>query len=89
MTGQAVYTIISNNGYIAYNVYTPNDFQVNYTMHLQSMIKWLIQYVSYYKRCKIVAQQFIEKNNENNLLIVSDEDFASIAVAKNRNKKGF
>ena len=56
-------------------------------MHLQSMIKWLIQYVSYYKRCKIVAQQFIEKNNENNLLIVSDEDFASIAVAKNRNKK--
>ena len=87
VTGQAAYTIISNNGYIAYNVYTPNDFHVNYTMHLQSMIKWLIQYVSYYKRCKIVAQQFIEKNSENNLLIVSDEDFASIAVGKNRNKK--
>jgi UDP-N-acetylglucosamine--N-acetylmuramyl-(pentapeptide) pyrophosphoryl-undecaprenol N-acetylglucosamine transferase len=87
VTGQAAYTIISNNGYIAHNVYAPNDFQVNYTMHLQSMIKWLIQYVSYYKRCKIVAQQFIEKNSEDNLLIVSDEDFASIAVGKNRNKK--
>jgi len=51
------------------------------------MIKWLIQYVSYYKRCKIIAQQFIEKNNERNLLIVSDEDFASITVGKNRNMK--
>jgi UDP-N-acetylglucosamine--N-acetylmuramyl-(pentapeptide) pyrophosphoryl-undecaprenol N-acetylglucosamine transferase len=56
-------------------------------MHLQSMIKWLIQYVSYYKRCKIIAQQFIEKNSEYNLLIVSDEDFASITVGKNRNRK--
>ena len=87
VTGQAAYTIISNNGYAAYNVYTPNDFQVNYSMHLQSMIKWLIQYVSYYRRCKIIAKQFIEKNSEYNLLIVSDEDFASIAVGKNRNKK--
>ena len=60
---------------------------MNYSMHLQSMIKWLIQYVSYYKRCKIIAQQFIEKNNERNLLIVSDEDFASIIVGKNRNMK--
>jgi UDP-N-acetylglucosamine--N-acetylmuramyl-(pentapeptide) pyrophosphoryl-undecaprenol N-acetylglucosamine transferase len=87
VTGQAAYTIISNNGYAAYNVYTPNDFQVNYSMHLQSMIKWLIQYASYYRRCKIIAKQFIEKNSEYNLLIVSDEDFASIAVGKNRNKK--
>ena len=87
VTGQAAYTIISNNGYVAYNVYTPNDFHVNYSMHLQSMIKWLIQYVSYYNRCKIIAEQFIEKNSKCNLLIVSDEDFASIAVGKNKNKK--
>src|SRR5688572_4996715 len=84
VTGRAAYTIISNKGYVAYDVYTPNNFQVNYSMHLQSMIKWFIQYVSYYKRCKIIAQQFIEKNNEHNLLIVSDEDFASIIVGKNR-----
>jgi UDP-N-acetylglucosamine--N-acetylmuramyl-(pentapeptide) pyrophosphoryl-undecaprenol N-acetylglucosamine transferase len=50
-------------------------------------MKWLIQYVSYYKRCKIIAQQFIEKNSKYNPLIVSDEDFASIAAGKNRNKK--
>lgn len=87
VTGSAAYTIISNKGYVAYDVYTPNNFQVNYSMHLQSMIKWLIQYVSYYKRCKIIAQQFIEKNNERNLLIVSDEDFASITVGKNKNMK--
>ncbi|MFZ1876914.1 MAG: glycosyltransferase [Nitrososphaeraceae archaeon] len=87
VTGSAAYTIISNKGYVAYDVYTPNNFQVNYSMHLQSMIKWLIQYVSYYKRCKIIAQHFIEKNNERNLLIVSDEDFASITVGKNRNMK--
>lgn len=87
VTGSAAYTIISNKGYVAYDVYTPNNFQVNYSMHLQSMIKWFIQYVSYYKRCKIIAQQFIEKNNERNLLIVSDEDFASITVGKNRNMK--
>jgi UDP-N-acetylglucosamine--N-acetylmuramyl-(pentapeptide) pyrophosphoryl-undecaprenol N-acetylglucosamine transferase len=87
VTGRAAYTIISNKGYVAYDVYTPNNFQVNYSMHLQSMIRWLIQYISYYKRCKIIAQQFIEKNNERNLLIVSDEDFASITVGKNRNMK--
>jgi UDP-N-acetylglucosamine--N-acetylmuramyl-(pentapeptide) pyrophosphoryl-undecaprenol N-acetylglucosamine transferase len=87
VTGQAAYTIILNNGYIAYNAYTPNDFQINCSMQLQSMIKWLIQYVSYYKRCKIIAQQFIENNNECDLLIVSDEDFASITVGKNKNIK--
>jgi len=87
VTGGAAYTIISNKGYVAYDVYTPNNFQMNYSMHLQSMIRWFIQYVSYYKRCKIIAQQFIEKNNERNLLIVSDEDFASITVGKNRNMK--
>lgn len=87
VTGQAASTIISNNGYVAYNVYTPNDFQVNYSMHLQSMIKWLIQYVSYYKRCKMIAQHFIKKNSKCKLLIVSDEDFASIAVGKNSNKR--
>jgi UDP-N-acetylglucosamine--N-acetylmuramyl-(pentapeptide) pyrophosphoryl-undecaprenol N-acetylglucosamine transferase len=87
VTGQAAYAIISNNGYVAYNVYIPNDFQVNHSMHLQSMIKWLIQYISYYKRCKAIAQQFIEKNSKCNLLIVSDEDFASIAVGENKNKK--
>ena len=32
VTGQAAYTIISNKGYVAYNVYTPNNFQVNYSM---------------------------------------------------------
>jgi UDP-N-acetylglucosamine--N-acetylmuramyl-(pentapeptide) pyrophosphoryl-undecaprenol N-acetylglucosamine transferase len=87
VTGQAAYTIISNKGYVAYDVYTPNNFEVNYSMSLQSMMKWLIQYISYYKKCKIIAQQFIEKNDEDDLLIVSDEDFASIAVAENKNKK--
>ena len=87
VTGQAAYTIISNNGYVAYNAYIPNDFQVNYYMHLQSMMKWLIQYVSYYKRCKIIAQQFIEKNSKYNPLIVSDEDFASISVGEKKNRK--
>jgi UDP-N-acetylglucosamine--N-acetylmuramyl-(pentapeptide) pyrophosphoryl-undecaprenol N-acetylglucosamine transferase len=87
VTGQAAYTIISNKGYVAYDVYTPNKFQVNHSMHLQSMMKWLIQYASYYKRCKIIARQFIEKNNEYNPLIISDEDFASIAVGENKNKK--
>lgn len=87
VTGQAAYTIISNKGYVAYDVYAPNNLHVNYSMHLQSMIKWLIQYVSYYKRCKTIAQQFIEKKSECNLLIVSDEDFASITVGKKRNRK--
>jgi len=87
VTGQAAHTLISNNGYIAYDVYTPNKFQVNYSMHLRSMIKWLIQYISYYRRCKVIARQFIEKNNEYNPLIVSDEDFASIAVGESKNKK--
>lgn len=86
VTGQAAYNIISNKGYFAYDVYTPNRFNVDGSMQLKSIMKWLLQYVSYYRKCKVIAQGIIEKyNNNNNALIVSDEDFASVAIAEKKN----
>ena len=40
-----------------------------------------------YNIFKIISKKLIYKNNELNILIFSDEDFASITVGKNRNMK--
>jgi UDP-N-acetylglucosamine--N-acetylmuramyl-(pentapeptide) pyrophosphoryl-undecaprenol N-acetylglucosamine transferase len=39
----------------------------------------------YYRKCKLIATGFVDKNEDS--LIVSDEDFASIAVGEKRNRK--
>jgi UDP-N-acetylglucosamine--N-acetylmuramyl-(pentapeptide) pyrophosphoryl-undecaprenol N-acetylglucosamine transferase len=39
----------------------------------------------YYRKCKLIATRFVDKNEDS--LIVSDEDFASIAVGEKRNRK--
>jgi UDP-N-acetylglucosamine--N-acetylmuramyl-(pentapeptide) pyrophosphoryl-undecaprenol N-acetylglucosamine transferase len=87
ITGQAAYNIISNKGYLAYDVYKPDKFNVDNLMQLRSPLKWILQYIQYYRKCKVIAGEFIEKNNKNNGLIISDEDFASIAIGEKRKRK--
>ena len=84
VTGQSAHDIISKKGYFAYDVYTPNIFNVDDLMQLKSIKKWLLQYFLYYRKCKAIAKEIIEKNDNNNALIVSDEDLGSIAIAEKK-----
>ena len=52
---------------------------------LQNLFKWLIGYYLYYKKCKVIAKEILD--NHYDRLIVSDEDFASIAVAKEMGRR--
>ena len=85
ITGRPAYNIFLNSGYPAYDVYRPEKFDVNNAMHLRSRLKWLFKYFLYYRKCKKIANDFIYNNEEG--LIVSDEDFASIAVGEKQNRK--
>jgi UDP-N-acetylglucosamine--N-acetylmuramyl-(pentapeptide) pyrophosphoryl-undecaprenol N-acetylglucosamine transferase len=50
---------------------------------LQNSLKWLWKYYKYYKHCKDISSKII--NNENPCLIISDEDFASLSIAQEKN----
>ena len=59
-------------------------FYVNSRGELHHSFIWLLSYLSYYKKCKLSASKVL---NENPGLIVSDEDFASIAIGEKMNRK--
>src|SRR6266498_2347670 len=85
ITGRPAYDIFSRNGYVVDDVYSPEKFDIDNLMQLQSPLRWLFKYFMYYRKCKLIATGFVDKNEDS--LIVSDEDFASIAVGEKRNRK--
>lgn len=85
ITGRPAYDIFSKNGYLVDDVYSPEKFDIDSLMQLRSPLKWLFKYFMYYRKCKLIATGFVDKNEDS--LIVSDEDFASIAVGEKRNRK--
>jgi UDP-N-acetylglucosamine--N-acetylmuramyl-(pentapeptide) pyrophosphoryl-undecaprenol N-acetylglucosamine transferase len=97
ITGQYAYSLISKKGYCALDLYKPEKLFIG-SEELHHPFKWLVKYVWYYRKCKIAAENIINKEKEkkdekydgvehNSDLIVSDEDFASIAVAEKMNIK--
>lgn len=84
ITGSPAYDIFLNYGYSAENVYNPEHFDIDSSMQLRSHLKWLFKYFLYYRRCKQIATDFVNKRDD---LIVSDEDFASIAIGEKKNRK--
>ena len=85
VSGLSAYNIISRKGYLVHDVYRPKKFNVDNLMQLRSHLKWILQYISYYRKGMTVAKELIQKNR--NGLIVSDEDFASIAVGDKMKRK--
>jgi UDP-N-acetylglucosamine--N-acetylmuramyl-(pentapeptide) pyrophosphoryl-undecaprenol N-acetylglucosamine transferase len=85
VTGRPAYDIFLNNGYSVENVYGPEKFDIDNLMQLHSPLKWLFRYFMYYRKCKLIATGFVDSNKDS--LIVSDEDFASIAVGEKKNRK--
>src|SRR5437867_11403396 len=68
--------MLARNGFNVLDVYKPEKFVVE-SGQLQHSFKWLMDYYSYYKKCKVIAKEILNRRSG---LIVSDEDFASIAV---------
>jgi UDP-N-acetylglucosamine--N-acetylmuramyl-(pentapeptide) pyrophosphoryl-undecaprenol N-acetylglucosamine transferase len=83
VSGEGAASLIAKKGYSAMDVYRPEKFVVE-SGKLQHSFKWLMDYYSYYKKCKVIAKEILEKNNG---LIVSDEDFASIAIGEEMSRR--
>src|SRR5918997_6761200 len=84
VTGKHAFELISNRGYCASDLYKPEGFSIQ-SGELHHPFRWLLRYFWYYEKCKGIAEKVVKiHNNEysDGGLIVSDEDFASIAVAE-------
>lgn len=84
-TGRPAYDIFFNNGHNVDDVYSSKKFDIDNLMQLRSPLRWLFKYFMYYRRCKVIATGIVDKYEE--CLIVSDEDFASIAVGEKKNRR--
>ena len=84
VTGSAAFTFLTSYGLKAFNLYEPPKFEIE-SGKLNHSFTWLIKYLLYYKKCKEIATKIIGTNIEE--LIVSDEDFASISIAEEKNLK--
>jgi UDP-N-acetylglucosamine--N-acetylmuramyl-(pentapeptide) pyrophosphoryl-undecaprenol N-acetylglucosamine transferase len=81
VSGEGASTLIARKGFKSLDVYKPDKFIVE-SGQLQHVFHWILRYYLYYKKCKAIAKKIL---NNCNGLIISDEDFASIAVG---NKMG-
>ncbi|MFL6441230.1 MAG: glycosyltransferase [Nitrososphaeraceae archaeon] len=83
VSGAWAVNLISKNDYSASNLYKPINFYIH-SGELKKSFIWLIKYLSYYKKCKLAAEEFLTKHDG---IIVSDEDFASIAIGEKMDRK--
>jgi UDP-N-acetylglucosamine--N-acetylmuramyl-(pentapeptide) pyrophosphoryl-undecaprenol N-acetylglucosamine transferase len=83
VSGEGASSLLTKKGFNVLDVYRPEKFIVE-SGELQHSFKWLMNYYSYYKRCKVIAKEILDKHNG---LIVSDEDFASIAVGEKMKRR--
>jgi UDP-N-acetylglucosamine--N-acetylmuramyl-(pentapeptide) pyrophosphoryl-undecaprenol N-acetylglucosamine transferase len=83
VSGEGAPKLIEKRGFGVLDVYRPEKFNVQ-DGQLQKSFKWLMGYYSYYKKCKVIARDVLDKNEG---LVISDEDFASIAVAEELGRK--
>lgn len=79
VTGNGAAKLFSECGFLVNDSYIPPKFKVE-NGSLQKSLKWLFTYYQYYKECRIIAKEFLQK--EKPRMIVSDEDFASLTMAQ-------
>ena len=80
-SGSSAIDFFQMNNVQANDVYFPPRFEVE-NGKLEKSLKWLWSYYKYYKKCKEIASRIIDEKQPK--LVISDEDFASIAVAQER-----
>ena len=82
VTGGEAARFFAENGFEVENAYNPPNFNIQKGT-LQNPLKWLWKYYRYYMDCKAISSDIIKKHNPK--LVVSDEDFASLAIAQENN----
>ncbi len=83
VSGEGAANLLTRKGFNSLDVYRPEKFTVE-SGQLKHSFKWLLDYYSFYKKCKYTARGILDKNSG---LLVSDEDFASIAVGEEMNRR--
>ncbi len=79
VTGSGAASFLKEGGFDVDDVYNPPRF--NYEKgKLKNPLKWLWSYYKYYNRCKKISSKIIKK--EDPVVVVSDEDFASLSVSQ-------
>lgn len=79
-TGGGAARLLADAGKSIRDEYSPPRFKVDVDGKLRNPARWLWRYYRYYKDCKRIASQIIARENPD--AVVSDEDFASIAIAQ-------
>lgn len=82
VSGGSAHDLISRAKFSALNLYKPPPFSIE-SGALHNSFQWLMRYLIYYKKSKKIAEEVITKHLHKNPIIVSDEDFASLANSKN------
>ena len=83
VSGEGAAELLARKGYSTLDVYRPEKFVVE-SGQLRHSFRWLMDYYSYYKKCKAIAKGILSKHDG---LVVSDEDFASIATAEEMSRR--
>ena len=84
ISGDKAPKLFSEHGFDVDDLYHPPSFVINQGK-LQNSLNWLFRYYSYYKECKIISRNIIEKEKPE--VIVSDEDFASLTIGQRKKLK--
>ena len=84
VSGNAATNLIMQYGFDVEDLYRPPNFEIE-DGHLKQPLKWLFRYYSYYRECKKISSQVLEKHSPN--LVVSDEDFSSLVVSQEKGIK--
>ena len=80
ITGNGAAKILKKLDYKVQDVYNPPSFIIE-NGTLKNPAKWLWNYYQYYRDCKNISEELLQKDKPN--LVISDEDFASLTVAQN------
>ena len=79
VTGNGAARLLRRTGFDVEDLYRPPRFIVE-DGSLKNSAKWLWRYYRYYQECKHIADKIIRTCSPK--IVVSDEDFASLAVAQ-------
>jgi len=82
VTGNGAAQFLKNFSFPFHDVYNPPSFKVK-NGSLTNSAKWLWNYYQYYKDCKRISEKLLIADKPN--IVVSDEDFASLSVAQQKN----
>ena len=81
VTGKGAAQILKDLNFSVHDVYNPPVFSVK-DGSLTKSARWLWNYYQYYKDCKKISEKIIIQDKPS--IVVSDEDFASLAIAQDK-----